>query len=81
MTRSCFLLTCNKPCLIVAPAAQALHDTGVYGVLQSGDHKARTCVVKWVKLNDAGDDVEVFLILRCLGLSILILFNKLILYM
>lgn len=47
----------------MAPAAQALHDTGVYGVLQSGDHKARTCVVKWVKLNDAGNDVEVFLIL------------------
>jgi len=47
----------------LAPAAQALHDPGIYGVVQSGDHKARTCVVKWVKLNAAGDNVEVFLIL------------------
>ncbi|KAG1960364.1 (E3-independent) E2 ubiquitin-conjugating enzyme UBE2O-like [Pimephales promelas] len=38
---------------------QALHDPGIYGVVQSGDHKARTCVVKWVKLNAAGDNVEV----------------------
>lgn len=39
--------------------AQALQDPGVYGVIQSGDHKARTCVVKWVKLNSSSDDVEV----------------------
>lgn len=31
----------------------------MYGVIQSGDHKARTCVVKWVKLNSCSDDVEV----------------------
>ncbi|XP_051567990.1 (E3-independent) E2 ubiquitin-conjugating enzyme-like isoform X4 [Myxocyprinus asiaticus] len=37
----------------------ALEDPGVYGVIQSGDHKARTCVVKWVRLNAAGSDVEV----------------------
>ncbi|XP_051567988.1 (E3-independent) E2 ubiquitin-conjugating enzyme-like isoform X2 [Myxocyprinus asiaticus] len=36
----------------------ALEDPGVYGVIQSGDHKARTCVVKWVRLNAAGSDVE-----------------------
>lgn len=39
--------------------AQALQDPGVYGVIQSGDHKARTCVVKWVKLNSSSDDIEV----------------------
>ncbi|XP_067353688.1 (E3-independent) E2 ubiquitin-conjugating enzyme UBE2O isoform X1 [Channa argus] len=38
---------------------QALQDPGVYGVVQSGDHKGRTCVVKWIKLNSTGDDVEV----------------------
>lgn len=31
----------------------------MYGVIQRGDHKARTCVVKWIKLNAPGDDVEV----------------------
>lgn len=40
-------------------AAQALQDPGVYGVIQSGDHKGRTCGVKWIKLNSTGDDVEV----------------------
>lgn len=39
--------------------AQALQDPGVYGVIQSGDHKDRTCVVKWIKLNATSDDVEV----------------------
>lgn len=39
--------------------AQALQDPGVYGVIQSGDHKARTCVVRWIKLNSSSDDVEV----------------------
>lgn len=43
----------------MVPAAQTVQDSGVCGVIQSGDHKARTCVVKWVKLNAAGDDVEV----------------------
>lgn len=51
----------------MAPAAQALQDPGIYGVIQSGDHKARTCAVKWVKLNAAGDDVEVFLFLASRG--------------
>ncbi|XP_051987103.1 (E3-independent) E2 ubiquitin-conjugating enzyme-like isoform X1 [Xyrauchen texanus] len=37
----------------------AIEDPSVYGVIQSGEHKARTCVVKWVKLNAAGNDVEV----------------------
>lgn len=40
-------------------SAQALQDSGVYGVIQSGDHKGRTCVVKWIKLNPVIDDVEV----------------------
>lgn len=40
-------------------SAQALQDPGVYGVIQSGDHKGRTCVVKWIKLNSTSDDVEV----------------------
>lgn len=31
----------------------------MYGVIQSGDHKGRTCVVKWIKLNSSSDDVEV----------------------
>ncbi|KAI2663451.1 (E3-independent) E2 ubiquitin-conjugating enzyme UBE2O [Labeo rohita] len=44
---------------VVDKRPQALQDPGIYGVIQSGDHKARTCVVKWVKLNAAGDDVEV----------------------
>ncbi|KAI4879504.1 hypothetical protein NFI96_018150 [Prochilodus magdalenae] len=44
---------------VVDKRPQALQDPGVYGVIQSGDHKARTCVVKWIKLNSAGDDVEV----------------------
>lgn len=28
-------------------------------MIQSGDHKGRTCVVKWIKLNPSSDDVEV----------------------
>lgn len=31
----------------------------MYGVVQSGDHIGRTCVVKWFKLKSSGDDVEV----------------------
>lgn len=31
----------------------------MYGVVQSGDHVGRTCVVKWFKLRPSGDDVEV----------------------
>uniref|UniRef100_A0A3Q3KGZ1 (E3-independent) E2 ubiquitin-conjugating enzyme n=1 Tax=Monopterus albus TaxID=43700 RepID=A0A3Q3KGZ1_MONAL len=44
---------------VVDKRPQALQDPGVYGVIQSGDHKGRTCVVKWIKLNSTGDDVEV----------------------
>uniref|UniRef100_A0A8C3GCD3 (E3-independent) E2 ubiquitin-conjugating enzyme n=1 Tax=Cyclopterus lumpus TaxID=8103 RepID=A0A8C3GCD3_CYCLU len=45
---------------VVDKRPQALQDPGVYGVIQSGDHKGRTCVVKWIKLNSTSDDVEVF---------------------
>ncbi|XP_034045229.1 (E3-independent) E2 ubiquitin-conjugating enzyme UBE2O [Thalassophryne amazonica] len=44
---------------VVDKRPQALQDPGVYGVIQSGDHKGRTCVVKWIKLNSLSDDVEV----------------------
>uniref|UniRef100_A0A3Q3AW60 (E3-independent) E2 ubiquitin-conjugating enzyme n=2 Tax=Kryptolebias marmoratus TaxID=37003 RepID=A0A3Q3AW60_KRYMA len=44
---------------VVDKRPEGLQDPGVYGVIQSGDHKARTCVVKWIKLNSTGDDVEV----------------------
>ncbi|KAB5584456.1 hypothetical protein PHYPO_G00107740, partial [Pangasianodon hypophthalmus] len=44
---------------VVDKRSQALQDPSVYGVIQRGDHKARTCVVKWIKLNATGDDVEV----------------------
>uniref|UniRef100_A0A3B5LYZ1 (E3-independent) E2 ubiquitin-conjugating enzyme n=1 Tax=Xiphophorus couchianus TaxID=32473 RepID=A0A3B5LYZ1_9TELE len=44
---------------VVDKRPQALQDPGVYGVVQSGDHKGRTCVVRWIKLNSTGDDVEV----------------------
>ncbi|KAK7929889.1 hypothetical protein WMY93_006284 [Mugilogobius chulae] len=44
---------------VVDKRSQASQDPGVYGVIQSGDHKGRTCVVKWIKLNSTGDNVEV----------------------
>uniref|UniRef100_H2L527 (E3-independent) E2 ubiquitin-conjugating enzyme n=1 Tax=Oryzias latipes TaxID=8090 RepID=H2L527_ORYLA len=44
---------------VVDKRPQALQDPGVYGVIQSGDHRGRTCVVKWIKLCSTGDDVEV----------------------
>ncbi|XP_077575501.1 ubiquitin-conjugating enzyme E2O isoform X2 [Stigmatopora nigra] len=44
---------------IVDKRPQALQDPGLYGVIQSGDHRGRTCVVKWIKLNSTSDDVEV----------------------
>ncbi|XP_013886705.1 E2/E3 hybrid ubiquitin-protein ligase UBE2O isoform X2 [Austrofundulus limnaeus] len=44
---------------VVDKRPEGLQDHGVYGVIQSGDHKARTCVVKWIKLNPTSDDVEV----------------------
>uniref|UniRef100_A0A8C5F9H9 UBC core domain-containing protein n=1 Tax=Gadus morhua TaxID=8049 RepID=A0A8C5F9H9_GADMO len=44
---------------VVDTRPQALQDPGVYGVIQSGDHKGRTCAIKWIKLNSSGSDVEV----------------------
>ncbi|XP_055367566.1 (E3-independent) E2 ubiquitin-conjugating enzyme UBE2O [Betta splendens] len=44
---------------VVDKRPQALQDPSLYGVIQSGDHKGRTCVVKWIKLNTSSDDVEV----------------------
>uniref|UniRef100_A0A8C3CW63 Ubiquitin conjugating enzyme E2 O n=1 Tax=Cairina moschata TaxID=8855 RepID=A0A8C3CW63_CAIMO len=43
---------------VVDKRAQSSQDPGVYGVVQSGDHIGRTCVVKWFKLKSSGDDVE-----------------------
>ncbi|KAK2112114.1 E2/E3 hybrid ubiquitin-protein ligase ube2o [Saguinus oedipus] len=37
---------------------QSCPDPAVYGVVQSGDHIGRTCMVKWFKLRPSGDDVE-----------------------
>ncbi|XP_018423910.1 PREDICTED: (E3-independent) E2 ubiquitin-conjugating enzyme [Nanorana parkeri] len=44
---------------VVDKRAHTLQDSSVYGVVQSGDHTGRTCVVKWIKLNYEGNDVEV----------------------
>ncbi|XP_069608188.1 (E3-independent) E2 ubiquitin-conjugating enzyme isoform X1 [Ranitomeya imitator] len=44
---------------VVDKRGHALQDPSVYGVVQSGDHTGRTCVVKWIKLNSEGTDVEV----------------------
>ncbi|XP_053147953.1 (E3-independent) E2 ubiquitin-conjugating enzyme isoform X2 [Hemicordylus capensis] len=43
---------------VVDKRAQSSQDPGMYGVVQSGDHIGRTCVVKWFKLRPSGDDVE-----------------------
>ncbi|XP_034960437.2 (E3-independent) E2 ubiquitin-conjugating enzyme isoform X2 [Zootoca vivipara] len=43
---------------VVDKRAQGSQDPGMYGVVQSGDHVGRTCVVKWFKLRPSGDDVE-----------------------
>ncbi|XP_074080597.1 (E3-independent) E2 ubiquitin-conjugating enzyme isoform X1 [Macrotis lagotis] len=43
---------------IVDKRAQSCPDPAVYGVVQSGDHIGRTCMVKWFKLRPSGDDVE-----------------------
>nr|XP_033816964.1 (E3-independent) E2 ubiquitin-conjugating enzyme isoform X2 [Geotrypetes seraphini] len=43
---------------VVDKRAQASQDSVVYGVVQSGDHVARTCVIKWFMLKHSGDDVE-----------------------
>ncbi|XP_063816485.1 (E3-independent) E2 ubiquitin-conjugating enzyme [Pseudophryne corroboree] len=44
---------------VVDKRAHAGQDPSIYGVVQSGDHTGRTCVVKWIKLNSEGNDVEV----------------------
>uniref|UniRef100_A0A3P8XTP2 (E3-independent) E2 ubiquitin-conjugating enzyme n=1 Tax=Esox lucius TaxID=8010 RepID=A0A3P8XTP2_ESOLU len=44
---------------VIDKRSQASQDPGVYGVIQSGDHKGRTCSVKWYRLNASGNDVEV----------------------
>ncbi|MGH0141725.1 UNVERIFIED_CONTAM: hypothetical protein FKN15_031682 [Acipenser sinensis] len=44
---------------VVDKRSHVPQDPGMYGVIQSGDHKGRTCTVKWVKLKPSGDDVEV----------------------
>ncbi|KAJ1130238.1 hypothetical protein NDU88_008594 [Pleurodeles waltl] len=43
---------------VVDKRAQPIQDPGVYGVVQSGDHMGRTCVVKWFMLKPSGEDVE-----------------------
>lgn len=66
LTASAACRTCALPLnlplvffLPLLPKAQSSQDPGVYGVVQSGDHIGRTCVVKWFKLKSSGDDVEV----------------------
>ncbi|CAH2302102.1 (E3-independent) E2 ubiquitin-conjugating enzyme [Pelobates cultripes] len=44
---------------VVDKRAHASQDPSVYGVVQSGDHTGRTCVVKWVKQNPDENDVEI----------------------
>ncbi|KAJ3614259.1 hypothetical protein NHX12_017833 [Muraenolepis orangiensis] len=44
---------------VVDKRPQAVPDPGVYGIVQSGDHKGRTCAIKWIKLNSSSTDVEV----------------------
>ncbi|KAM4663794.1 (E3-independent) E2 ubiquitin-conjugating enzyme [Discoglossus pictus] len=44
---------------VVDKRVHTMQDPSVYGVVQSVDHKGRTCAVKWIKMNAAGDDVEV----------------------
>ncbi|XP_052052986.1 (E3-independent) E2 ubiquitin-conjugating enzyme isoform X2 [Apodemus sylvaticus] len=43
---------------VVDKRVQSCPDPAVYGVVQSGDHVGRTCMVKWFKLRPSGDDVE-----------------------
>ncbi|XP_056405834.1 (E3-independent) E2 ubiquitin-conjugating enzyme [Hyla sarda] len=44
---------------VVDKRAHALQDPSIYGVVQYGDHRGRTCAVKWIKLNSSGTDVEI----------------------
>lgn len=46
---------------------QSCPDPAVYGVVQSGDHVGRTCMVKWFKLRPSGDDVEVSMLSASFG--------------
>lgn len=48
-----------RPPLPAGSPVQSCPDPAVYGVVQSGDHVGRTCMVKWFKLRPSGDDVEV----------------------
>lgn len=50
---------------LLVSLVQSCPDPAVYGVVQSGDHVGRTCMVKWFKLRPSGDDVEVSM-LSCL---------------
>ncbi|XP_029456286.1 (E3-independent) E2 ubiquitin-conjugating enzyme [Rhinatrema bivittatum] len=43
---------------VVDKRAQGSQSNVVYGVIQSGDHVGRTCVIKWFMLKHNGDDVE-----------------------
>lgn len=51
--------SCLSCCGPLRPTVQSCPDPAVYGVVQSGDHVGRTCMVKWFKLRPSGDDVEV----------------------
>ncbi|KAM4012335.1 (E3-independent) E2 ubiquitin-conjugating enzyme UBE2O-like [Anomaloglossus baeobatrachus] len=44
---------------VVDKRGHTLQDPCIYGVVQSGDHTGRTCVVKWIMLNSGATDVEV----------------------
>ncbi|KAG9473701.1 hypothetical protein GDO78_004156 [Eleutherodactylus coqui] len=44
---------------VVDKRVHIFQDPSIYGVVQSGDHTGRTCVVRWIKLNSLGNDVEV----------------------
>nr|XP_005993275.1 PREDICTED: (E3-independent) E2 ubiquitin-conjugating enzyme isoform X2 [Latimeria chalumnae] len=43
---------------VVDKRDNAAQDSGVYGVIQSGDHLGRTCAVKWFKPLPGGNSVE-----------------------
>lgn len=49
----------SSPLPHAGSTVQSCPDPAVYGVVQSGDHVGRTCMVKWFKLRPSGDDVEV----------------------
>lgn len=43
---------------VVDKRVHMAQDPGIYGVIQSSDHIGRTCVMKWLKLQPSGSDVE-----------------------